>query len=54
MPAVKTIKNVFSGPICNKCGNMKDTTYAEKYYCSECEKKELVKFALERHKDDKV
>ena len=54
MPAIKTIKNVFSGPICGKCGNMKDIIYAGKHYCSECERKELVKFAVERHKEDKV
>ena len=31
MPAIKTIKNVFSGPMCGKCGNMKDTVYVGKH-----------------------
>ena len=48
VPAIKTVKNVFSGPICGKCGNMKDTIYVGRHYCSECERKELVKFAVEK------
>ena len=52
MPIIKTIKNVFSGPKCGKCGNMKDTVYAGKYYCSSCQKKEVVRYAMKRNEKD--
>ena len=54
MPVIKTIKNVFSGPLCKKCGAMMDTIYAGKYYCSNCQKHDLAKYAIERHEKDKV
>ena len=54
MPVIKTIKNVFSGPLCKKCGTIMDIIYAGKHYCSNCQKHDLAKYAIERHKKDNV
>ena len=53
MPVVKIIKNVYSGPLCKKCGNMMDLKYAGKYYCSDCQKHEVAKYALKHKKPEK-
>ena len=48
MPVIKIIKNVYSGPLCKKCDKMMDLQYAGKYYCSECQKHEVAKYALNK------
>ena len=54
MPVIKTIKNVFSGPLCKKCGKMMDIQYSGKYYCSDCQKHDVAKYAIKLNGKDKV